>query len=177
MAMFFPITPTRKCVNRIVVMKNFNSIGLDAEKVAELSIHLNTLLANLQIYYQNLRGLHWNIKGTSFFELHLKFEELYTEANIRIDEVAERVLTLGGTPLHTFSDFISHAEIKERKHVSEAREAVALIIENLRTLLLVERRAITLAAEIGDEGTDSLLSDLITAQEKNVWMLSAWLKQ
>ena len=81
-----------------------NLIGIDKEKAKELVIKLNDLLANYQLFYQNLRGLHWNIKGKEFFELHLKFEELYNDAVIKIDEIAERILTLEGEPLHTFSD-------------------------------------------------------------------------
>ena len=72
-----------------------NSIGLDTKQSRELGKELNILLANFQRYYMNLRGIHWNIKGKRFFDLHLKFEELYNDANIKVDEVAERVLTLG----------------------------------------------------------------------------------
>lgn len=84
-----------------------NSIGLSEEKSEILSTDLNKLLANFQRYYQNLRGIHWNIKGKRFFDLHVKFEELYTDANLKVDLIAERILTLGGVPLHTFEDYIS----------------------------------------------------------------------
>ena len=69
-------------------------LGLDRGKVQNLTTNLNELLANFQVYYQNLRGLHWNIKGKSFFELHVKFEELYTDSQEKIDMIAERILTL-----------------------------------------------------------------------------------
>jgi starvation-inducible DNA-binding protein len=78
-----------------------NLIGIDKEKATELSQKLNQLLADYQLFYQNLRGLHWNIKGKEFFELHLKFEEYYNDAVVKVDEIAERILTLGGEPLHT----------------------------------------------------------------------------
>ena len=77
-------------------------LGLDKKKTADLVIELNGLLANFQVYYQSLRGLHWNIKGKNFFELHVKFEEFYTDAQEKVDLVAERILTLEGIPLHTF---------------------------------------------------------------------------
>ncbi|MCZ2337827.1 MAG: DNA starvation/stationary phase protection protein, partial [Chitinophagales bacterium] len=77
-----------------------NLIGLDDEKAGKLAAQLNELLADYMIFYQNTRGLHWNIKGDKFFELHVKFEELYNNIFLKIDEVAERVLTLGYTPLH-----------------------------------------------------------------------------
>ncbi len=95
-----------------VISMTTNRIGLDKEKAAELSQELNILLSSYQMHYQNLRGLHWNIKGENFFELHLKYEELYTRAQVIIDDIAERILTLGATPLHTFSDYTSNSVIK-----------------------------------------------------------------
>ena len=88
-------------------MKNINAIGLDSSKARLLAEKLNELLANYSIFYQNTRGYHWNIKGEKFFELHLKFEELYNDLFLKIDEVAERILTLGYTPMHNFSDYLS----------------------------------------------------------------------
>jgi len=70
-----------------------NIIGLDAIKAKKLADLLNVLLANYQLFYINSRGFHWNIKGEKFFELHLKFEELYTDTQLKIDEIAERILT------------------------------------------------------------------------------------
>lgn len=96
-------------------IKNNTQIGLDRKQSEALAIELNTLLANYQLYYQNTRGLHWNIKGKHFFELHVKFEEIYTDAQEKVDLIAERVLTLGFTPMHTFSDYLKHATIKEEK--------------------------------------------------------------
>ena len=82
-----------------------NQIGLDIAKSKSLADGLNILLADYMVFYQNTRGLHWNIKGEKFFELHLKFEELYNNFLLKVDEVAERILTLGATPLHTFDDY------------------------------------------------------------------------
>lgn len=89
------------------------AISLEAKKLKPVVDHLNDLLANYHIHYQNLRGCHWNVRGNHFFTLHVKFEELYTNALTTIDELAERVLTLGKSPYSTFSDYIKHAEIKE----------------------------------------------------------------
>ena len=86
---------------------NAQLLGLDTVKATEIANTLNELLASFQTYYQNLRGIHWNIKGKRFFELHAKFEELYNDANIKVDEIAERVLTLGHVPLHTFEDYLN----------------------------------------------------------------------
>ena len=85
-------------------MSELNKIGLDNTKTKELAEKLNILLANYSVFYQNTRGFHWNIKGDTFFELHVKFEELYNDLVIKIDEVAERILTLGYTPEHQYSE-------------------------------------------------------------------------
>ncbi len=152
-----------------------NSIGLAEEKSAQLAASLNQLLADYMMFYQNTRGLHWNIKGEKFFELHLKFEELYTNLLVKVDEVAERILTLGGIPLHTFADYQSHARVRAVKDVREGRVAVQAILEAFQILLVSQRILLNLSAEAGDEGTNALMSDYIREQEKLVWMYSAYL--
>jgi len=151
------------------------TIGLSTEQSAVLSNELNTLLSNFQVYYQNLRGLHWNIKGRNFFELHLKFEELYTDAQEKVDIIAERILTLEGTPLHTFDDYLTLSEIKSGKNISNDIEAVHLVVTSIATLLKIERKILNLSDTAQDEGTNAMMSDFITEQEKTVWMLKAWL--
>lgn len=150
-------------------------LGLDRNKVISLNEKLNELLANFQIYYQNLRGLHWNIKGQSFFELHVKFEELYTDAQEKIDLIAERILTLHGNPLHTFEDYLKLSEVLVGKNISNDRESVELVIRSLVTLIELEREILNESAEADDEGTNAMMSDFISEQEKTVWMLKAWL--
>lgn len=152
-----------------------NSIGLDVKQTKELAKDLNILLSNFQIYYQNLRGIHWNIKGKRFFDLHEKFEELYTDANVKVDEIAERVLTLGETPLHTFDDYLKHVTVPIGKNVKQDEQAVKLIVDSLSGLLQIERLILDKSDEANDEGTNSMMSDFITEQEKTVWMMKAWL--
>ena len=154
-----------------------NSLGLPVEQSEELVNELNGLLSNFQIYYQNLRGLHWNIRGKRFFDLHLKFEELYNDSQLKIDLIAERVLTLGGTPLHTFSDYIANSKLKVGKDISKDTEAIQLILESLSVLLQIERIILSKASEINDEGTNSMMSDFIAEQEKTNWMLKAWMEE
>ncbi len=89
-----------------------SQIGLDDKKSKLLAEKLNFLLANYQLFYTNARGFHWNITGEKFFELHVKFEELYNDAFLKIDEIAERILTLGYTPVHSFSEYIRTSEIR-----------------------------------------------------------------
>lgn len=158
-------------------LKSITQIGLDSKQSEALASELNVLLANYQLYYQNTRGLHWNIKGKHFFELHVKFEEIYTDAQLKIDLIAERVLTLGFTPMHTFSDYLKNAKIKEGKNITDAKTAVELIVNSLQTIIVLERAILKTADKLNDEGTLTLLTDFITQQEKEIWMYSSWLKQ
>ena len=154
-----------------------NSLGLDNKKTKEIAEDLNKLLANFQLYYQNLRGIHWNIKGKNFFDLHVKFEELYTDANLKVDEIAERILTLGETPLHTFDDYTKAAKVPVGKNISKDDKAVELIVASLTELLKIERSILNESGDANDEGTNSMMSDFITEQEKTLWMMNAWLNQ
>ncbi|MEW5675705.1 Dps family protein [Flavobacterium enshiense] len=154
-----------------------NSLGLPVEETQILVAELNILLANFQVYYQNLRGLHWNIRGKRFFDLHLKFEELYNDSQLKIDAIAERILTLGGTPLHTFEDYSKNKRIKVGKNISNDEEAIQLVTSSLTELLKIERVILKQSDEIDDEGTNSMMSDFITEQEKTIWMMKAWLEE
>ncbi|MDX5436190.1 MAG: DNA starvation/stationary phase protection protein [Pontibacter sp.] len=153
-----------------------NLIGIEAGKAAQLAEKLNQLLANYQLFYINARGFHWNISGDKFFELHAKFEELYTDAVVKVDEIAERILTLGHTPFHTFTAYLEHATIKEASNTSDGRKAVEAVLHGFSTLIAAERELLELSGEANDEGTNALMSDYIREQEKLVWMYSAYLK-
>lgn len=155
------------------IMK-LNSIGLPSAAAEVLAEELNVLLANFQIYYQNLRGLHWNIRGKRFFDLHLKFEELYNDSQIKIDLIAERVLTLDAVPLHTFEDYIKNNKLEIGKNIHNDEKAIELIVLSLSKLLTIERVILKKSGEIEDEGTNSMMSDFIAEQEKTIWMLKAW---
>lgn len=154
-----------------------NKIGLDQQKTQEIVVQLNDLLANYSVFYQNTRGYHWNIKGENFFQLHLKFEELYNNLILKIDEIAERILTLGGSPSHQFSFYLSNSKIAESSKVSDGRTAIAEILDAFEKLLVKQRRILELAGDTADEGTNALMSDYIREQEKLVWMYSAFLNQ
>ena len=154
-----------------------NARGLTSTKAAELTAKLNELLANYSLFYQNTRGFHWNIRGENFFELHLKFEELYNDLFLKIDEVAERILTLGHSPVHNYSEYKKMSKIKESTKVSNGIDAVTDILASLKTIIMLQRELYTLSGEIGDEGTNALMSDYIRMQEKSVWMYSAFLNK
>lgn len=149
--------------------------GIEDQKSQELVNELNQLLADYHIHYQNLRSFHWNINGPGFFELHRHFEELYTAALTTIDEIAERILTLGGRPLHTMTDYLAKSEIKEMPDTHSAESTVQETLNALKVLLGQERKIVEIAAEAADEGTVDLLTPLIAGQEKEAWMLRAYL--
>jgi len=138
---------------------------------------LNQLLATYQIHYQNLRAIHWNIKGVHFFELHLKYEELYTRAQLIIDDLAERILTLGETPMHRYADYLTHSAIQENGTIHDGKEGMNYILSAQKVLLELERALLTESGELGDEGTNALMSDLVREKEKTNWMFAAWLNK
>jgi len=161
--------------NLKISIMNKTILGLDRNNTESLVINLNELLANFQVYYQNLRGLHWNIKGKSFFELHVKFEEFYTDSQDKIDLIAERILTLGGVPIHTFDEYSALSKVTVGRNISNDVESVNLVINSLAELLKIERTILNESDDANDEGTNSMMSDFIAEQEKTIWMLNAWL--
>ena len=152
--------------------KNAAGVELHNEKVVE---KLNKLLADYQIHYQNLRGFHWNIKGRSFFTLHAIFEQYYNEAAERVDELAERILMLGGTPLHTFKDYLDNTSLKVYENVSDADKATTSLLNDIKYLLKSHRETIEIAEKAGDDVTVDMMTGYNGADEKKVWMLSAYL--
>ena len=152
-----------------------NKIGLVSEDCIEITNYLNTLLSNYQLLYMNVRGFHWNIKGNNFFELHLKFEEIYNNLQIKIDEIAERILTLGYTPIHSYSEYLKKSEIKESTGITDGKMALAEILNALKIIITAQRDILKLAGNANDEGTNALMSDYIREQEKTIWMYNAYL--
>ncbi len=137
---------------------------------------LNGLLADYQIFYQNLRGFHWNIQGRNFFELHAKFEELYNDAATKIDEVAERILTINGRPLHSFQAYLDESEIDPVKDVSDDVTSVKTLVANLEKIVAKQKEIKDIAGDANDGGTEDQMSAFIEEQEKTLWMYRAWLK-
>lgn len=157
-------------------MSNLNYIGLDAIKSEETANRLNELLANYAIFYQNARGYHWRVKGDKFFELHLKFEELYNDLLLKVDEIAERILSLGQTPVHNYSEYMTASKISESKVQPKADAMIKEILDSFKITIALQREILELSGDNNDEGTNSLMSDYIRDQEKTVWMYSAYLK-
>jgi starvation-inducible DNA-binding protein len=138
---------------------------------------INQLLASYQVHYQNLRMLHWNIKGADFFKLHFKYEELYLRTQVIIDDLAERILALGETPFSTYSEYIQHSFIGESDLITEGNRGVNYVLQAQNELLIVERKLFKLSDSHGDHGTNSLITRLIEENEKTNWMFQAFLHE
>lgn len=151
-----------------------NYLGMKRNDVSRTVSQLNLLLSNYHVYYQNLRNFHWNVSGENFFDLHDKFEELYDDARTKIDEIAERILTLRLRPLSKMSDYLNTAAVKEADSFSKDREMVDTILENHKIIIENMREVIRAADEVGDEGTIDMIGGFLSGLEKKSWMLDAW---
>lgn len=152
-------------------------LNMKDEKLIPVVVELNTLLANYHIYYQKLRNFHWNILGENFFDLHNKFEELYTDARTKIDEVAERILTLRHHPMSKLSDYLEISKVKEVSPLKSDKDMVLEILKDHKILLSQMSEVVKKADEASDEGTIDLIGAYIRELEKVSWMLNAWTKK
>ena len=155
-------------------MKTLDFIHLEESAANKVVAALQQLLADYQVFYTNIRGFHWNIKGHGFFVLHSKFEDMYNDAAGKADELAERILMLGGTPVNKFREYLKVSRVKEISGVSCGDEALKNILETYSLFIAEERKLLSLASELGDEATVALMSDYLKEQEKTVWMLVAF---
>ncbi len=154
---------------------NAKDISLKEKEVKPIVDQLNDLLANYHIHYQKLRGCHWNVKGSHFFTLHIKFEELYTNAQQTIDDLAERILTLGKPPHSTFTDYIKVSTIKEINTIGmKDTDMVNAIMDDFSNLIEMEREIMKTTSEAGDDGTNDLINSFMQFKEKNNWMLRSF---
>lgn len=154
-----------------------NYLNIKDEKLLPTVVELNTLLADYHIYYQNLRNFHWNILGENFFELHDKFEELYTDAREKIDEIAERILTLRYHPMSNLKDYLKSSSIEEASSKLTDKKMVRTILDNHAILLSQMSKVIRKAENAKDEGTIDLIGAYIRELEKSSWMLDAFTKE
>ena len=138
---------------------------------------LNLYLANLNVLYRKVQNYHWNIVGTGFFSVHAKLEEYYDALNEQIDDVAERILSIGGRPLGTLKDYLAVSTIKEaeNKEISIA-DAVADVKKEFEAMLQFVKEVQETADAENDYGTSAMVDEYISSYEKNLWMLNAYLK-
>lgn len=151
-----------------------NYLGLDDKKTAKTVEELNILLADYHLYYQKLRNFHWNVIGKNFFDLHEKFEELYDDAKLKVDEIAERILTLRYQPVSNLSDYLKSSSVKESKSDLSDSQMIKTLLEDHGIILKQLRKVTEVAGKGGDEGTIDLIGAYIRELEKTSWMLDAW---
>lgn len=151
-----------------------NYLGLDSNKTTKTVEELNILLADYHLYYQKLRNFHWNVIGKNFFDLHEKFEELYDDAKLKIDEIAERILTLRYQPTSNLSDYLQKSNLQESKSDLSDYEMIKNLLDDHGILLKQMRKVVAVADKGGDEGTIDLIGAYIRELEKISWMLDAW---
>lgn len=151
-----------------------NYLNLDKEKTSNTAKELNILLSDYHMYYQKLRNFHWNIVGRNFFDLHNQFEEMYEDAKVKIDEIAERILTLRLRPTSNFSEYIETSNIKEASGTTKDVDMVKKLLNDHGVLLTQMRKVVEVAEKAEDEGTIDLIGGYIGYIEKVSWMLDAW---
>src|SRR5690606_38181926 len=112
--------------------------------------------------------------GSNFFDLHNKFEEMYDDAKVKIDEIAERILTLRFQPTSNFSDYLKMSSTKEASENTKDLDMVKKLLSDHGLLLKQMRKVAETADKAEDEGTIDLIGGYIGHLEKVSWMLDAW---
>jgi starvation-inducible DNA-binding protein len=142
---------------------------------AQLVKEMNVQVATWSVMYAKLHNYHWYVKGNQFFTLHTKFEELYDEATIHMDEIAERILTLGGDPVATLKEHLEQSVVSEASGKENADAMVRTVAEDFSKIMQSLKKGMDLAAEVGDDMTEDLLNATYQSIEKHQWMLNAFL--
>ncbi|MEC2342773.1 MULTISPECIES: Dps family protein [Paenibacillus] len=144
-------------------------------KKSSLEQLLNEQVANLNVLYVKLHNYHWYVKGTNFFRLHAKFEELYNEVTEQMDAIAERMLALKWNPAASLKEYLDLATIQEATGKEEPQAMVQHVLEDLATLTEAYNEGIGLADQAEDNVTSDLLTGYLGKWEKQMWMLRAYL--
>ncbi len=152
-------------------------LNLDTTKTEKTVEQLNILLADYHLYYQKLRNFHWNVEGINFFDLHEKFEEMYDDAKEKIDEIAERILTLKHTPVSNLTDYLKLTNIEEASSDHGDMKMVDILLTDHGKIIDQMRKIVEVADDANDEGTIDLIGAYIRELEKTSWMLDVWTKK
>lgn len=136
---------------------------------------VNKQVANWSVLYIKLHNYHWYVKGSNFFTLHEKFEELYNESAVHIDELAERLLAIGGQPVATMKEILELSSIQEASGNENADDMVATISNDFSKLTGELKEGMKVAGDVDDETTGDMLLSIHQALEKHIWMLQSFL--
>ena len=145
----------------------------DREKIAE---GLSHLLADTYTLYLKTHNFHWNVKGPMFQTLHLMFETQYNKLALAVDDIAERIRTLGFPAPGTYKQFVKLSSIKEEEGVPEAKEMIRLLVEGQEACVRTARSVFPICDETHDEPTADLLTQRMQVHEKTAWMLRSLLE-
>ena len=148
-------------------------IGINKKNRTEISDGLKRLLADSYTLYLQTHNFHWNVTGLQFRELHLMFEEHYTELATAVDDIAERIRTLDVAAPGTYKEFSKLSSIKEVDGVPSSSEMVEFLTKGHEQVIKTSRKVLKIAQEADDESTSSLVSDRMRIHEKTAWMLRA----
>lgn len=151
------------------------NIGIDQQERKIIAGGLGSLLADTYSLYLKTHNFHWNVTGPRFRELHLMFEEQYTELATAVDEIAERIRTLGFPAPGTYSEYAKLSAIEENAGVPDAEEMIHVLVRDNETVVRTSRRILPLAQDVSDESTASLVADRMVIHEKTAWMLRSLL--
>ena len=150
---------------------------MNEKYVGLVSKDMNKYLSNLNVLYTKLHSYHWNVVGQGFFTLHAKLEEIYDGVNEEIDLIAERIIMLGAKPLGSLKDYLSNSTIKESDSEDiKSRELLESLLSDFKNLLADVKDLYLLADKNDDPVTSSILENSISNYEKNIWMISSFLK-
>ncbi|GAB3275290.1 Dps family protein [Larkinella harenae] len=152
------------------------NIGLDQDTLKQVNELLNALLADQHVLYIKTRKYHWNVAGPSFLEYHEFFESQYKQLEAAIDEVAERIRTLGGRPVSTMEDFLKLTSLKEDKSAEiKTPDMFQRLLDDHEQTIRELREDVSKCEELEDAGTADFLTGLMEAHEKMAWMLRKYL--
>lgn len=143
----------------------------------QLSPLLNKQIANCAVLFMKLHHYHWYVKGTDFYTLHAKFEELYNEVAAEMDVLAERLLAIGGKPIADLQTCLQQASVTEAAAGDHAAAMVQHIVQDFQTMINELREARKLADSLGDDGTSDIMLSMSNSLEKHIWMLQAHLNK
>ena len=145
--------------------------------MSKTSEKLNLYLVNLNVLYRKVQNYHWNVVGKGFFTIHAKLEEFYDKINEQVDDVAERILSIGARPYGTLKDYLELTTIKEAENKEISVHDVLISVKaDFESMLTLGKEIKVTADDENDYGTSAMLDEYISEYEKNLWMLNAYLK-
>lgn len=161
-----------------IALQSFAQSSLSPSARDKVCNALNDLLSEYAVLSQSVRSLHWHIRGDQFFTLHEAYQKLYDYANDQVDLWAERIIALDRVPLITHEAYAKKAKVRViTRAVTDPTEGVRFVVESLRLLRKKEEEILNIAKEVGDEGTSTMIADVLPKEDKMLWMYNAYLQK